>query len=98
MHEPRYFEPPQSALNCLSNRPNVLHRTPHERKRESVAQEWRGFIFFSTDANMLFAKEGDTWIALGHVVPLSGGQMNQPIHPKLDGNHYGGVRLQGVKG
>jgi hypothetical protein len=27
MHEPPYFEPPQSALNCLSNRPNVLHRT-----------------------------------------------------------------------
>ena len=46
-------------------------------------------LFFSTDANMLFAKEGDTWVALGHVVPLGGGRMNQPIHPKLDGNPYG---------
>ena len=27
-------------------------------------------LFFSTDANMLFAKGGDTWIALGHVLPV----------------------------
>jgi hypothetical protein len=57
-------------------------------------------LFFSTDANMLFAKEGgDTWIALGHVIPLSGGRMNRAIHPRLDGNPYGdSVRLQGVQG
>jgi hypothetical protein len=37
-------------------------------------------LSFSTDANMLYAHEGDQWICLGHVVP---------VHPKLDAKPYG---------
>ena len=54
--------------------------------------------FFSNDANMLFAKEGDAWIALGHVLPVDDRPLNKRRDPKLDGNPYGdSVRLQGVK-
>jgi hypothetical protein len=78
--------------------PERVAPNPTPKENAKALRKNGAVLFFSTDANMLFAKEGDTWIALGHVVPLSGGQMNQPIHPKLDGNPYGGVRLQGVKG
>ena len=52
-------------------------------------------LFFATDANMLYAREGDGWIALGHVVPLSAPRWNQPI-PKIQGGPYEGTRLAGV--
>ena len=56
-------------------------------------------LSFSTDANMLYAHEGDQWICLGHVVPVDAPRMSRAIHPRLDGNPYGdSVRLQGVKG
>ena len=52
-------------------------------------------LFFSTTANMLYAREGENWIALGHVVPLSDPPWNEPI-PKIAGKPYGSkARLVG---
>jgi hypothetical protein len=55
-------------------------------------------LFFSTSANMLFAKEGDTWTALGHVLPVDTPRMSRPI-PKIPGNSHAGVGvpLMGVR-
>lgn len=54
-------------------------------------------LFFATDSNLLWAREGENWVNLGHVVPLGGGRMNQAIHPRLEGVPYSqGPRLQGI--
>jgi hypothetical protein len=51
-------------------------------------------LFFATDSNLLWAREGESWVNLGHVVPMNPAPWNQQIHPKLDGNPYGdSVRL-----
>ena len=73
---------------------------PETKENAKALRKSGDDLFFSTSANMLFAKEGDSWIALGHVIPLSGGgRMNRAIHPKVDGNPYGdSMRLMGVKG
>ena len=43
-------------------------------------------LFFATDSNMLFVREGDEWLALGHIVPLDAGRWNKPISPRWQGN------------
>ena len=72
---------------------------PEAKENAKALHRSGAVLFFNTDGNLLFAKEGDTWVALGHVVQLGGGRMNQPIHPNVDGNPYGdSMRLMGVKG
>jgi hypothetical protein len=73
----------------------------HPEAKENAKQLRKNgaVLFFATDANMLYAREGDQWIWLGHVVPVDAPRISRAIHPRLDGNPYGdSVRLQGVKG
>ena len=72
------------------------HPTPKENAK--ALRNNGAILFFSTSANMLYARDGDQWICLGHVVPIDAPRMNQP-NPKITGNpHAGvGVRLMGVR-
>jgi hypothetical protein len=65
----------------------------HPESKENAKQLRNAVLFFATDSNLLFAREGDEWIVLGHVVPLDAPRMSQPI-PKLP--RTATVRLIGV--
>ena len=69
------------------------HPTSKENAKE--LRKHGAVLFFATDANMLYVLEGDEWLALGHVAPLSEPLWNQTI-PKIQGSPYGGTRLLGV--
>jgi hypothetical protein len=71
---------------------------PEAKENAKALRNSGAVLFFATDANMLYAREGDQWICLGHGVPIDAPRMNQPI-PKITGNPYAGVgvRLMGVR-
>ena len=70
---------------------------PATKENAQALRKSGAVLFFATDSNLLFASEEHGWVNLGQVVPLDGGPMNQPVHPKLEGFPYSkGARLQGV--
>lgn len=71
--------------------PRYKRKTPKHYAR--AAQ-----FFFSRQIAICYSRvKSMDGVNLGQVVPLDGGPMNQPVHPKLEGFPYSkGARLQGV--
>ena len=70
---------------------------PEAAENAKALRKSGAVLFFATDSNLLFAREGEPWVCLGHVVPNELPRWNQPVHPRLEGVPYPqGVRLQGV--
>jgi hypothetical protein len=42
-------------------------------------------LFFATDSNLLFVKDGQRWLCLGHVAHIDVPCLNQP-HPRIVGH------------
>jgi hypothetical protein len=66
---------------------------PESKENLKELRKSGAVLFFATDSNLLWAREGENWVNLGHVIPLDSPRWNQPI-PKLP--KTAGVRLMGV--
>jgi hypothetical protein len=70
---------------------------PTEERNAKLLRKSGALLFFATDANLLWAREGENWVNSGHVVPLEPPRWNRPKHPKLAGMPcVQDGRLQGV--
>jgi hypothetical protein len=68
----------------------IMIGTGHPESKENLKQlrKREDDLFFATDSNLLFVREGERWICLGHVAHDLGMPALNQRHPRLEGVPY----------